>query len=983
MGKQTSSQPHMAAAETATAFGAWLRRQRESMGLSPDELARRLDPQAPPVESFEAGAQRPTRAQAEALADLFSVPSEQRAAFVLFASTDLDTDDDAPPDAPWVVRVRPPSNLPVQLTSFVGREGEVDRVATMLARPDVRLLTLLGPPGIGKTRLSLEVAHKLLDDAPGEEGAALSRSYEDGVFFVPLAPVTDYALVPSAIASTLNLKLTANQPPMDALRDFLGAKDMLLVLDNFEQIVGAGTAVADLLAVCPNVQVMVSSRVALHVYGEQVYRVPPMLLPGKEVQATAESLAEWEAVDLFLQRVRLVRPDFSLDEQTAPVVAEIVRRLDGLPLAIELAAARARVLTPQGILERLDDRLKLLVGGAENVPARQRTLRSAIDWSYDLLDEEEARLFRRLSVFVGGCSLSHAERMAEDDASGAQAGRDALDLIASLVDKSLLKEESGPGGENRLLMLETLREYGLERLRAAGEEAEMRRRHALLMTDLAEAAEPHLTSAARDPWMARLDADLDNIRAALSWSLSDVGDAGVGLRLAGALGWYWYFRGYFVEGRRWLERAIAQDSEVPSANTRAKAFHVMSVIADAQADDRAAHQWAGEAVQIWRRTSSKTELPFVQTLLGLITVVVGDVDDGYSLIEEGVGQLRQVGDDWRLALGLERLGDAQFRRSDFGGSANSYHEGMALFERLGDLWGQSIGQYALGGLALTLKRYDEALEHFENALQIETRVGNRLARTYLLGSLGMVSFMKMDYDKAAAHFQVVLSYFREVCAPRYVLIMVRYLGYAAILQAKYSWAADLYMEYLSVVKAHGTDSDLVHGMNAIASLSAAIRQPELSAKLLAFAEARRLTANVVMRDLDASQLESTLKLATRLLPNDTWRQLSRSGESLSKDEALDIALTVCTMAKQTADEVIIATAAKNVRRSKEPGPNILSNREIELLSLLTIGLSNAEIAARLFLSPNTVRAHLYSIYNKIDVTSRTAAAHYARTHNFA
>ncbi|HET9495866.1 MAG TPA: hypothetical protein VFR15_16695, partial [Chloroflexia bacterium] len=527
MGEQTEVQT-TTESPAATAFSAWLRRQREGMGLSPFELACRLDPQAPPVDSFEAGAVRPSRAQAETLADLFSVPPDQRTAFVLFATTDLDTDADAPPDEPWVVRVRPPSNLPVQLTSFVGREGEVDRVASMLARPDVRLLTLLGPPGIGKTRLSLEVAGRLLDhtlvEAPeGTGGTAYPpHSYEDGVFFVPLASVTDYGLVPSAIATTLNLKLTANQPPMDALRDFVDGKHMLLVLDNFEQIVGAGTEVADLLAVCPNIQVMVSSRIALHVYGEQVYRVPPMLLPGKDASVTPEALAKWEAVDLFMQRVRLVRPDFTLDEATAPIVAEIVRRLDGLPLAIELAAARIRVLSVQGILSRLDDRLKLLVGGADNVPARQRTLRGAIDWSYNLLDEAEARLFRRLSVFAGGCSLQAAERMVEDDmSSGPLPGCDALDLVGSLVDKSLLKEESGPGGESRLLMLETIREYGLERLHESGEEAEMRRRHALLMAELAEQAEPYMTSAARDPWMARLDADLDNIRAALSWSLLD------------------------------------------------------------------------------------------------------------------------------------------------------------------------------------------------------------------------------------------------------------------------------------------------------------------------------------------------------------------------------------------------------------------------------------------------------------------------------
>jgi predicted ATPase/DNA-binding NarL/FixJ family response regulator len=708
-----------------------------------------------------------------------------------------------------------------------------------------------------------------------------------------------------------------------------------------------------------------------------------MLLPGKEVQVTPESLAEWEAVDLFVQRVRLVRPDFSLDEHTAPVVAEIVRRLDGLPLAIELAAARARVLTPQGILERLDDRLKLLVGGAENVPARQRTLRGAIDWSYDLLDDAEARLFRRLSVFVGGCSLSAAERMAEDDdLSGAPAGRDALDLIASLVDKSLLKEESGPGGENRLLMLETLREYGLERLRAAGEEPEMRRRHALLMTDLAEAAEPHLTSAARDPWMVRLDADLDNIRAALSWSLSEGGDAQLGLRLAGALGWYWYFRGYFVEGRKWLEKVIAQDVEAQSPHVRAKALHAASVIAGAQADRLTAQRWAAEAVDIWRNEGDSTELPFALTMLGLATVGAGDVAGGCLLVEKGVEQLRRVGDNWRLAVGLDRLADAISWHPDFEGAARAYHESMVLFQELGDLWGEAIERRELGGVALYFGHIDEAIQHYESALQLGTRVGNKQARAIALMGLGMAALRKEDFDKAEAQLEAALSYYKELGTPRYVMMTLRLLGYAAILKDDHQRAAEGFIEYLSIARVHGTEADTVLGLYAVARLSAAKHQAELTMTLLSFADATRRAAKVVVPTLDAAQLNTVVKLTRNQVPKGTWEQFSRSSKSVSKEEAFNTALAVCTRTIQTSDGASSVPATK-VRRPQEPNPHGLSKREIELLGLVAVGLSNAEIAAQLFLSPNTVRAHLYSIYSKIDVTSRTAAAHYARKRNLA
>ncbi|HET9494707.1 MAG TPA: tetratricopeptide repeat protein [Chloroflexia bacterium] len=983
MGKQTQTRTQVkTAAEpaAASAFSAWLRRQREGMGLSPAELARRLDPAAPPVESFEAGAVRPSRAQAETLADLFSVPPDQRTAFVLFATTDLDTDDDAPPDAPWVVRVRPPSNLPLQLTSFVGREGEVDRVASMLARPDVRLLTLLGPPGIGKTRLSLEVAHMLLDAAPGEEDTARRHSYEDGIFFVPLASVTDYALVPSAVATTLNLKLTANQPPMDALRDFLDGKDMLLVLDNFEQIVGAGTAVADLLSVCPNVQVMVSSRVALHVYGEQVYRVPPMLLPGKEVKVTPESLAEWEAVDLFLQRVRLVRHDFTLDEQTAPVVAEIVRRLDGLPLAIELAAARARVLTPRGILERLDDRLKLLVGGADNVPARQRTLRGAIDWSYDLLDETEARLFRRLSVFVGGCSLSAAERMAEDDdPSGARAGRDALDLIASLVDKSLLKEESGPGGENRLLMLETLREYGLERLRAAGEEAEMRRRHALLMTDLAEAAEPHLTSAARDPWMARLDADLDNIRAALSWSLSDVGDAGVGLRLAGALGWYWEHKGHFAEGWRWLHDVIASVDDTDRSSVRGRALYALGMLAEERGDIDTARNALEESVGIFS-VSGETRL-YAYSLLVLCRVTANLSDlSTREMAAQAVDTLRALDDKWGLAHGLEVVASMDYVLGDMASARARDLESLALYKELGDKWYTAYMLRELGVHALNVGDLAQACAHLDEAVALSQEIGFHFNLGLALFAYGLVHYTTGEYALAEGSFQQAVALFEALGDRGRVGVLTRHVAYVACRRNRLDRALALLKEAAAIIQGTGRTWHIALTVMATGSVAAALGDWRLAARALgatlAVFEDGVNETNAVADDI--AEYIDLYNGAKAKLSSEEFARLSAE-EPVSLDHALTEVLALVTASRTVSSNRQDAKLDANLGSY----PAGLSKREVELLRLVALGLTNFEVAARLFLSPNTVRAHLYSIYNKIDVTSRTAAAHFAVEHGLA
>ena len=989
MDKQSQLHMHRATAPAA-AFSAWLKQQREGMGLSPDELARLLDPAAPPVESFEAGALRPTRAQAEVLADLFSVPPDQRAAFVLFATSDLDTDADAGSPAPWVVRVRPPSNLPVQLTSFVGREGEVDRIVSMLARPDVRLLTLLGPPGIGKTRLSLEVAHRLLDDAPNEapEGAGTyrPRSYEDGVFFVPLAPLTDHALVPSAIASTLNLKLTGSQPPMDALRDFVDGKHMLLILDNFEQIIGAGSAVADLLVACPNIQIIVSSRVALHVYGEQAYRVPPMLLPGKDViaSATAESVervVEWEAVDLFVQRVRLVRPDFALDAESAPVVAEIVRRLDGLPLAIELAAARVRVLSPQGILERLDDRMKLLVGGADNVPARQRTLRGAIDWSYDLLDEAEARLFRRLSVFAGGCSLQAAEHMVEDDmSSGPLPGCDALDLVGSLVDKSLLKEEAGPGGESRLLMLETIREYGLERLRAAGEEAEARRRHALLMTELAEQAEPYMTSAARDPWMVRLDADLDNVRAALSWSVSERGDPPIGLRLAGALGWYWEHKGHFAEGWRWLHDILANVGGSERTTVRARALFALGTLAEALGNTDTARVTLQVSADIFEERGETRLHAYSQLVLCRTNASVSG-SSAREVAALAVEALRALDDKWGLAFGLEVMATIAYLLDDMEAARAQEFECLTLYKELGDTWYTAQTLQRLAAHALNRGELAKAREYLDEAIALSQQIGYQFNLGLTLFIYGLVHYQTGEYSLAEATFQQAIIIFDILGDRGRVGALMRHVAYAACRRNRLDRALALLNEAAVALQGTGRIWHIALTVMAAGNIAAALGDWRLAARALGaplavFSDGVNIT-NAMYDDI-VEYTELTERTNANLGAEEFARLMA--DEPLSLDRALAEVSALMAASPVAPPEAQAAVGATKTKTAVQAYPANLSKREVELLRLVALGLSNVEVASRLFLSANTVRAHLYSIYTKLDVTSRTSAARFAVEH---
>ncbi|HEX9236931.1 MAG TPA: AAA family ATPase, partial [Actinomycetota bacterium] len=431
-----------------------------------------------------------------------------------------------------------PNNLPAQLTSFVGREGEIAEVSQILAR--TRLLTLTGAGGTGKTRLALQVA------------AAVLAEFPDGAFFADLSALTDAALVPWAVAEALGVPEVVGRSILQGVKDHLRGRDLLLVLDNFEQVADAGPLIEELLAAAPKLKVMVTSRVVLSLRGEQEYVVPPLEPPDLQRMPDVLTLGRFEAVQLFTERALAANSRFRLTEGNAQAVAEITARLDGLPLAIELAATRTKVLTPQQILPRLQSRLSLLTSGARTLPQRQRTLRDAIAWSHDLLDEPERRLFARLSVFTGGWMLESTEAVCNPE----DLGLDALGGLTSLVDKSLIRSTELADGRPRFSMLETIREFGLEQLRAGGDFEEIARRHAEHFLRLAVEAEPHLTAEDQRDWLDRGDREHPNVRAALRWAI-EAGEAGRAQEAAGALWRFWQQRGHLDEGRRWLDEILA------------------------------------------------------------------------------------------------------------------------------------------------------------------------------------------------------------------------------------------------------------------------------------------------------------------------------------------------------------------------------------------------------------------------------------------
>jgi predicted ATPase/DNA-binding XRE family transcriptional regulator len=594
-------------------FGHWLKQRRKALDMTQADLARQVGCAAITIRKIESGMLRPSLQIARRMADYLDLASEVRAIFVQVARGEIPLDGLALPDHSAAEAPRPPyirpAKLPIPSSLLIGRAQEVAAIRRLLRSTEVRLLTLTGTGGIGKTRLALQVAAEFLDEV----------TY--GVCFVALAPISDPALVASTIVQTLGLPEAANRPPMAQLQDYLQDISLLLVLDNFEQVVAASPLIGELLVGAPNLKVLVTSRVVLHLPDEHEFVVPPLALPNPKRLPSIAVLSQHAAVELFTARAQAAKPDFAITAANAAAVAEICQRLDGLPLAIELAAARVRLLAPQALLARLAGAhksvsLQLLTGGGRDLPTRQQTLRGAIDWSYQLLEASEQTVFMRLAVFVGGCTLEAAEAVASELRSENEELRNhlrddslfnsqfsVLNSIEALLDHSLLQYAEAVDGEARFTMLETIREYALERLEASGEEDMLRRQHAAYYLALAEGAEPQIQGAEQATWLDRLERDHDNLRAALSWALA-AGATEIGLRLAAALGEFWWPLGHVSEGRRWLAAALAGSGPATAA-ARAKALYRAGELAYGQGDYGVATTRLEESLTLYRDLGDK------------------------------------------------------------------------------------------------------------------------------------------------------------------------------------------------------------------------------------------------------------------------------------------------------------------------------------------------------------------------------------------
>jgi predicted ATPase/DNA-binding CsgD family transcriptional regulator/DNA-binding XRE family transcriptional regulator len=904
------------------ALAELLRQYRIAAGLTQEELAECARISVRAISDLERGVRRaPHKDTLCLLAEALGLSEDDRA--LLFEAVHETRRADAAVPAPSTHSAAPPKSFPVPLTPLIGREREEAAIAHLLLQDEVRLLTLTGPAGIGKTRLATQTA---LDHC----------NCFANVVFVSLAAVTEPALVLPAIGQALGLREQAGQPVMDQLSEYLSWHDLLLALDNFEQVVQAGPDIAQLLATCPRVKALITSRVALRVRGEHEFPVPPLETPDLGCLPGLEDLSRYAAVTLFVQRARAVNPTFALTSALAPTIAAICARLDGIPLALELAAARIKLLTPKALLARLDGSLALLTHGATDLPERQQTMRRAIAWSYDLLDESEQRLFRSLAVFVDGWTLEAAEAIcgeSDDEAT------DVLDGLTTFVNSSLVVQEARAGGEPRFRLLELMREYGWEQLVAQDDISALRSRHALYYCTLAVRAEPELHGGSQRAWLACLAQEHPNLRAALGWA-RETHSAECGLRLGGALWWFWQLQGHAREGRTWLEDFLSFQQNVVSVSDktlRANALKGAGNLAWVQGEHEAATALLAESLDLYRAHMS-TNLPGIAHVLitqGMIADERGDYPGAVALYEESLALWREVGDVTMIGAVLTNLAIVEARQ----------------------------------------ERYAQAILLFEESLALHRAAQDHHSIALTLCNLGEAKSMEGDLATATQLLEEGLEAHRALGDKGVMADPLLTLAGVAREQGDLERAATLTYEALTIASEVGPQFAVCDALESMAEIAYSHGRSALATQVFALATILRETHHIPQQSSHAKLLCATRIDALRATLGDqafttAWEQ----GQKRSLDEAIQ-RMSALLSAPKTE------TARQNGPTSGRTGPRPrtransqgLTNRELEVLPLLAEGLQNVDIADRLSTSRRIVEHHVSGMLMKFNARSRTEA----------
>jgi predicted ATPase/DNA-binding NarL/FixJ family response regulator len=810
-------------------------------------------------------------------------------------------------------RVKPPGNLPATLSSFIGREREIAEVKQLLLSN--RLVTLTGAGGSGKTRLALKVAHEL------------SGEFENGVWLAELSSLSESALVPQTIASILNIREQRGRLLMDSLVDYLSQRQSLLVMDNCEHLISACAQFAEtMLQKCPGLKVLATSREALGIAGEVIWTVPSLSLPDQQPWMNPASAhdamahyEESESVQLFVVRATSISPDFKLTTENGAWVAEICRRLDGMPLAIELAAARVRTLSVQQIAQRLNDRFHLLIGGSRTAEPRQQTLEATLDWSYALLLDVERKVLQRLSVFAGGATLEAVEAVC---AGKEVESAELLDVLSRLVEKSLVVVVRPNGGEMRFRLLETIRQYAREKLVESGEGDESRNRHLNYFVQWAEEAQPHLYRPEQFAWLNRLNAEHDNIRAALEWSQATAEGANTGLRLAAIMGYFWKLHGYPTEGRVRISVALAQKGAQGRTIVRAHALYQASVLAFFQSDYSVVRELLEESLAISRELGATGRLEVANALemLAEVATETGDYSTAPKLYEQALSLYRDVGDLVGIGDTLKMLGWGAMRTGDYEQAESWLNEGLIVCRQSGDLRQISSALAGLGELAVRRDQYQRANDLLRESLNISQRAGDKWGLAIALGSL----------------------------------------GWAALRQHDFKEMRKLLTDSLDVRMEAGDRGGMAWCLEKLAEANSLQSHFQQSVIIFGAASALRATVDAVMDPVDRSDYERMISRLRTALGKQAFAAAWTEGQRLTLEQAIDYAL-----AEPKPAEIEVSL------KEKFGG---LTEREREVAALIAQGKSNREIAKAMTVGAKTVETYVTRILNKLGFDSRVQIA---------
>ena len=788
---------------------------------------------------------------------------------------------------------RKPNNLPVQLTSFVGRMAELAAVREEISRPEVHLLTLTGPGGVGKTRLSLEVATLLLDQ------------FEDGAFFVALAPIRDVVLVGATIAHALGVRESQSKSPEETLKDYLRDRHMLLVLDNFEHLTKAAPLVTELLTAAARLKVLVTSRTLLHVYGEHLHPVLPMKLPSPGRVAQPENMAQPEAVQLFVDRARVVKADFTLTRENFRTLIEICARLDGLPLAIELAAARVRQISPQAMMgqwvkESGGSPLQTLTGGPRDLPARHKTLRNAIAWSYNLLEASEQAVFRRAGLFEGGWTPEAAAQIigeplydSHNPTLVSPSDPTMVFRFESLVDANLIMQ-SEVCGEIRFSMLETIREYALERLVECGEVDALRRRHGEFFLALAEMAKPKMLGSQQGIWVNRLEQEYENLRAALKWAI-ECQETEIALRLGSALGKFWYIYDpmYWSEGRKWLEQALnlRQFEAVPLV-VRANALNEAGVLAWAQIDYEHAILCFNECLALRKMSGEKADIASALGNLGLVAREQHDLVRARAYQEECLAVKRDLGDKQGIATALSNLGLVAADQGDNEYAISLYEESLVLNREMQNMTGLTQTLHNLGGLLVENHRdCTKALSLLKESLKLSQELGRHFFLIpYTLYHSGNLSLIREDYEQAKFFFDEGLNLSRESDNKFGIGYALHGLGRLAHLQGGYEKAQEYYKKSISVLQEINGIVVILWSLFSLADIACIHGRPNRATTLLGASEKLCEITSTHLPLIRREEYERAIANARAQLDEAKFNEAWAKGREMSVDETIAYAL---------------------------------------------------------------------------------------------